>query len=32
MMVPRYRIWWGIVINVVGGMAVIYAFGTGRFR
>lgn len=28
MMMPRYRIWWGIVINVVGGMAVIYAFGT----
>lgn len=28
MMMPRYRIWWGIAINVVGGMAVIYAFGT----
>lgn len=28
LMMPRYRIWWGIVINVVGGMAVIYAFGT----
>jgi biotin transport system substrate-specific component len=28
MMMPRYRVLWGIVINVVGGMAVIYAFGT----
>jgi biotin transport system substrate-specific component len=27
-MMPRYRVLWGIVINVVGGMAVIYAFGT----
>ncbi|KUI34290.1 biotin biosynthesis protein BioY [Mycobacterium sp. IS-1496] len=28
MMMPRYRVLWGVVINVVGGMAVIYAFGT----
>lgn len=28
LMMPRYRILWGIAINVVGGMAVIYAFGT----
>ncbi|KUI35503.1 biotin transporter BioY [Mycobacterium sp. GA-2829] len=27
-MMPRYRVWLGIVSNVVGGMAVIYAFGT----
>ncbi|CAN5669561.1 biotin transporter BioY [soil metagenome] len=27
-MMPRYRIVWGIVINIVGGMVVIYAFGT----
>lgn len=27
-MMPRYRVWWGIVINIVGGMVVIYAFGT----
>ncbi|CAN5296051.1 biotin transporter BioY [soil metagenome] len=27
-MMPRYRVFWGIVINVVGGMVVIYAFGT----
>jgi len=27
-MMPRYRVGWGILINVVGGMAVIYAFGT----
>lgn len=27
-MMPRYRVWLGIVINVLGGMAVIYAFGT----
>lgn len=27
-MIPRYRVVWGIVINVVGGMAVIYTFGT----
>ena len=25
---PRYRVLWGIVINIVGGMAVIYLFGT----
>jgi len=28
MMIPRYRVLWGIVINVIGGMVVIYAFGT----
>ncbi|BCI56054.1 hypothetical protein NIIDNTM18_53320 [Mycolicibacterium litorale] len=28
LMMPRYRVLWGIAINVVGGMAVIYAFGT----
>ncbi|WP_193045566.1 biotin transporter BioY [Mycolicibacterium baixiangningiae] len=28
LMMPRYRVVWGIAINVVGGMAVIYAFGT----
>lgn len=27
-MMPRYRVWWGILINVLGGMVVIYAFGT----
>lgn len=27
-MMPRYRVVWGVVINVVGGMVVIYAFGT----
>lgn len=27
-MMPRYRVLWGIVINIAGGMAVIYAFGT----
>jgi biotin transport system substrate-specific component len=27
-MMPRYRVFWGIVINVIGGMVVIYAFGT----
>lgn len=27
-MMPRYRVIWGSVINVVGGMVVIYAFGT----
>ena len=27
-MMPRYRAFWGILINVVGGMVVIYAFGT----
>jgi biotin transport system substrate-specific component len=27
-MIPRYRVLWGILINVVGGMVVIYAFGT----
>ncbi|OBF12055.1 biotin transporter BioY [Mycobacterium sp. ACS4331] len=27
-MMPRYRVLWGIAINIVGGMAVIYAFGT----
>lgn len=27
-MMPRYRTIWGIVINVIGGMVVIYAFGT----
>lgn len=28
LLMPRYRVLWGIVINIVGGMAVIYAFGT----
>jgi biotin transport system substrate-specific component len=28
MMIPRYRVVWGILINIVGGMVVIYAFGT----
>lgn len=28
LMMPRYRVLWGIVINIVGGMAVIYLFGT----
>jgi biotin transport system substrate-specific component len=28
LMMPRYRVGWGIVINVVGGMVVIYTFGT----
>lgn len=27
-MMPRYRVLWGIVINIVGGMGVIYLFGT----
>lgn len=27
-MMPRYRVWWGILFNIVGGMVVIYAFGT----
>ncbi|CAN5679847.1 biotin transporter BioY [soil metagenome] len=27
-MMPRYRVVWGVVINIVGGMVVIYAFGT----
>jgi biotin transport system substrate-specific component len=27
-MMPRYRFGWGILVNVVGGMGVIYAFGT----
>jgi biotin transport system substrate-specific component len=27
-MMPRYRAFWGILINVIGGMVVIYAFGT----
>lgn len=27
-MMPRYRVVWGILINVLGGMVVIYAFGT----
>ncbi|MET0897325.1 MAG: biotin transporter BioY [Mycobacterium sp.] len=27
-MMPRYRVVWGIVINILGGMVVIYAFGT----
>ncbi|PYE20693.1 biotin transport system substrate-specific component [Williamsia limnetica] len=27
-MMPRYRVIWGIVINIVGGMGVIYLFGT----
>jgi biotin transport system substrate-specific component len=27
-MIPRYRVLWGILINVIGGMVVIYAFGT----
>ena len=28
LMIPRYRVLWGILINIVGGMVVIYAFGT----
>lgn len=28
LMMPRYRVGWGILINFVGGMVVIYAFGT----
>lgn len=28
LMIPKYRVFWGIVINIVGGMGVIYAFGT----
>ncbi|AQA03609.1 biotin transporter BioY [Mycobacterium sp. MS1601] len=28
LMIPKYRVLWGIVINIVGGMGVIYAFGT----
>ncbi|MEZ0341032.1 biotin transporter BioY [Mycobacterium sp. pV006] len=28
LMMPRYRVLWGIVINIVGGMGVIYLFGT----
>lgn len=28
LLMPRYRVLWGILINIVGGMAVIYAFGT----
>ncbi|MCV7433395.1 biotin transporter BioY [Mycolicibacterium bacteremicum] len=28
LMMPRYRVLWGIGINIVGGMAVIYLFGT----
>ncbi len=27
-MMPRYRVFWGFLINVLGGMVVIYAFGT----
>lgn len=27
-MMPRYRVVWGVAINIVGGMVVIYAFGT----
>jgi biotin transport system substrate-specific component len=27
-MIPRYRVAWGILINVAGGMVVIYTFGT----
>lgn len=28
MMMPRYRTFWGIAINIIGGMGVIYLFGT----
>lgn len=28
LMMPRYRVLWGIAINIIGGMAVIYVFGT----
>ncbi|MGP4057257.1 biotin transporter BioY [Mycobacterium sp. 4D054] len=28
LMMPRYRVLWGIAINIVGGMVVIYLFGT----
>ncbi|MEH3128948.1 MAG: biotin transporter BioY [Mycolicibacterium neoaurum] len=28
LMMPRYRTLWGIAINILGGMAVIYLFGT----
>ncbi|MGE2728998.1 biotin transporter BioY [Mycolicibacterium vaccae] len=28
LMMPRYRVWVGILINIVGGMGVIYLFGT----
>ena len=27
-MMPRYKVFWGIVFNIAGGMVVIYAFGT----
>ncbi|MGB3485190.1 MAG: biotin transporter BioY [Mycobacterium sp.] len=27
-MMPRYRVIWGIAINILGGLVVIYAFGT----
>jgi len=27
LMMPRYRVGWGIAINILGGMAVIYCFG-----
>lgn len=28
LMMPRYRVWWGVGINIIGGMVVIYLFGT----
>ncbi len=28
LMMPRYRVVWGVGINIVGGMVVIYLFGT----
>lgn len=28
LMMPRYRVLWGILVNIVGGMGVIYLFGT----
>jgi biotin transport system substrate-specific component len=27
LMMPRYRFWWGIIINLLGGTVVLYAFG-----
>jgi biotin transporter BioY len=30
LMMPRYRVLWGILINIVGGMGVIYLFGHPR--
>ena len=28
-MMPRYRLVWGLAINILGGIVVIYAFGVG---